>query len=397
MPARLDIDAGRETNSGENVTIAQIAHQVTTAKLSLSGLTKQYAAADEPAVNRLDMDVEEGHLVALLGPSGCGKTTTLQMVAGLLDPTAGTISVDGRDITHTPVHKRGMGMVFQSYALFPHMNVAQNVAFGLEMRKIPKHEQKARVTAALDMVRLEHLSARRVKALSGGQQQRIALARALVVEPTLLLLDEPLSNLDAKLRVSMRTEIRSIQQRLKATTLFVTHDQDEALDMSDRIAVMNNGLIEQFGSPTEVYERPRTSFVANFIGRANLFETVVGEDVGPAGGDERFYRVSIHGRGGFGAVGLPGLTGSKRMLLIRPHRLRVDLSQIEIDGDGERLEGVIQELGYTGNALSFGVQVDGNMVRAELNASGARIPGKGESAHLSWRPDDALILPEEVA
>jgi putative spermidine/putrescine transport system ATP-binding protein len=235
-----------------------------------------------------------------------------------------------------------------------------------------------------------------VKALSGGQQQRIALARALVVEPTLLLLDEPLSNLDAKLRVSMRTEIRSIQQRLKATTLFVTHDQDEALDMSDRIAVMNGGLIEQFGSPIEVYERPRTSFVANFIGRANLFEAVVGEDVGPAGGNERLYRVAIRGRGGFGAVGMPGLTGSTRMLLVRPHRLRVGLSQDETDGGG-RLEGVIQELGYTGNALSFGVQVDGNMVRAELNASSARTPQKGEPAYLSWRPEDALILPEDVA
>lgn len=391
------IDAGREINSGEHVTMTQTTNQVTTAKLSLSGLTKQYAAADEPAVNRLDMDVEEGHLVALLGPSGCGKTTTLQMVAGLLDPTAGSISVDGLDITHTPVHKRGMGMVFQSYALFPHMNVAQNVAFGLEMRKIPKQEQKTRVTSALDMVRLAHLSERRVKALSGGQQQRIALARALVVEPTLLLLDEPLSNLDAKLRVSMRTEIRSIQQRLKATTLFVTHDQDEALDMSDRIAVMNNGLIEQFGTPTEVYERPRTSFVANFIGRANLFETVVGEDVGPAGGDERLYRVSIRGRGGFGAVGMPGLTGSKRLLLVRPHRLRVELAQDESGGGDERLEGVIRELGYTGNALAFGVQVDRHMVRAEMSASNARIPQRGETANLSWRPDDALILPEEVA
>jgi len=378
------------------VTITQATSQVTAAKLSLSGLTKQYAAADEPAVNRLDMDVEEGHLVALLGPSGCGKTTTLQMVAGLLDPTAGSISVDGNDITHTPVHQRGMGMVFQSYALFPHMNVAQNVGFGLEMRKVAKPEQKARVAAALEMVQLGHLATRRVKALSGGQQQRIALARALVVEPTLLLLDEPLSNLDAKLRVSMRTEIRSIQQRLKATTLFVTHDQDEALDMSDRIAVMNKGLIEQFGSPAEVYERPRTSFVATFVGRANLFETIVGEDVGSAGGDERLYRVGVKGQDGFGAVGRPGLTGSTRTLLVRPHRLRVELAPDEPLPGAGRLAGVIRELGYTGNALSFGVEIGGTIVRAEMHASGAPIPRKGETAHLSWQPDDALILPEEV-
>lgn len=379
------------------MTITQTTTRVSTVKLSLSGLTKQYAATDEPAVNRLDMDVEEGHLVALLGPSGCGKTTTLQMVAGLLDPTAGTINVDGRDITHTPVHKRGMGMVFQSYALFPHLDVAANVAFGLQMRKVPKPEQQTRVAAALDMVRLGHLARRRVKALSGGQQQRIALARALVVEPTLLLLDEPLSNLDAKLRVSMRTEIRSIQQRLRATTLFVTHDQDEALDMSDRIAVMNNGLIEQFGSPMEVYERPRTSFVATFVGRANLFETVVGDDLGPAGDNgERCYRVAVHGRDGFGAVGRPGLAGSTRTLLIRPHRLRVDLAADEDEG-GARLAGVIQELGYTGNALSFGVQVGDQMVRAEQSSSTARIPGKGDPARLAWQPEDALILPEDVA
>ena len=243
---------------------------MTESKLSIVDLTKRYAAGLDPAVDRLNMEVEEGHLVALLGPSGCGKTTTLRMVAGLMDPTAGSIVVDGKEITHTPVNKRGMGMVFQSYALFPHMNVEQNVAFGLQMRQVSKSDQKRRVAGALDMVQLGHLSKRQVKELSGGQQQRIALARALVVEPTLLLLDEPLSNLDAKLRETMRTEIRSIQQRTRATTLFVTHDQDEALDMADRIAVMNGGLIEQFGSPTEVYERPRTRFVANFIGQANF-------------------------------------------------------------------------------------------------------------------------------
>jgi putative spermidine/putrescine transport system ATP-binding protein len=366
----------------------------TATKLSLVRLTKQYTAADDPAVNRLDMDVEEGHLVALLGPSGCGKTTTLQMVAGLLDPTSGSIRVDGRDITHTPVHKRGMGMVFQSYALFPHMNVAENVAFGLEMRRVPKPERKARVASALEMVHLGHLAGRKVKALSGGQQQRIALARALVVEPTLLLLDEPLSNLDAKLRVTMRTEIRSIQQRLKATTLFVTHDQDEALDMSDRIAVMNGGLIEQFGSPTEVYERPRTRFVANFVGRANLFNVNVGEDVGPAPDGERFYRVSIGGRSGFGAVGIPGLAGSERLLLVRPHRLRAASTQNEPEHCSAQLEGVIEELGYTGNTLSFGMPVDGAMVRAELSEWSGRIPQKGDPVQLTWQPEDALILPQ---
>jgi putative spermidine/putrescine transport system ATP-binding protein len=216
------------------------------------------------------------------------------------------------------------------------------------------------------------------------------------VEPTLLLLDEPLSNLDAKLRVSMRTEIRSIQQRLKATTLFVTHDQDEALDMSDRIAVMNNGLIEQFGPPTEVYERPRTRFVATFVGRANLFEVHVGEDVGPGRGDERCYRVFVGGRGGFGAMGAPGLAGSTRMLLVRPHRLRATFASTRSDPEPGRLGGVIEELGYTGSALSFGIPVDGAMVRAELNEWSGRIPQKGDAVQATWKAEDALILPEDV-
>jgi len=197
----------------------------------------------------------------------------------------------------------------------------------------------------------------------------------------------------------MQLELKAIQQRTGTTFVYVTHDQEEALTMSDRIAVMNGGLIEQFGSPVDVYERPRTSFVANFIGRANLFTTVVGEDVGPAGtGDgERLYRVSVSGRSGFGAVGKAGLTGSTRTLLVRPHRLRVELHADGKKGGDARLDGVIQELGYTGNALSFGVQVGEETLRAETNASNARAPMKGEQAHLSWDPEDALILPEEVA
>ena len=313
---------------------------MTATKLSIVDLTKRYAPGLDPAVDRLNMSVEEGHLVALLGPSGCGKTTTLRMVAGLMDPTSGSIKVDGKEITHTPVNKRGMGMVFQSYALFPHMNVEQNVAFGLQMRGIGRKDQATRVAAALDMVQLGHLAKRHVKDLSGGQQQRIALARALVVEPTLLLLDEPLSNLDAKRRETMRTEIRAIQQRTGATTLFVTHDQDEALDMADRIAVMNGGLIEQFGSPTDVYERPRTRFVANFIGQANIFQTVVAAEAGPARGAERHYKVDVEGLGTFGAVGEPGLAGTTRDLVIRPHRLLVSLNA----GSTVAVPGVIERI-----------------------------------------------------
>jgi putative spermidine/putrescine transport system ATP-binding protein len=364
---------------------------VNEAKLSIVDLTKRYAAGLEPAVDRLNMEVEEGHLVALLGPSGCGKTTTLRMVAGLMDPTAGSIMVDGKEITHTPVNKRGMGMVFQSYALFPHMNVEQNVAFGLEMRQTAKSEQKARVAAALDMVQLGHLGKRQTKELSGGQQQRIALARALVVEPTLLLLDEPLSNLDAKLRETMRTEIRSIQQRTKATTLFVTHDQDEALDMADRIAVMNGGLIEQFGSPTEVYERPRTHFVANFIGQANFLTARVGAEAGRANlAGETYYKVDVEGLGQFGAIGAAGLAGSTHELVIRPHRLNVSLNP----GSSEAsMTGTIERVSYTGDALSVAVRVGGEQLQAQMLTSSGDLPRIGDAAYLSWAPEDAYLLP----
>ncbi|KIS25954.1 spermidine/putrescine ABC transporter ATP-binding protein [Arthrobacter sp. SPG23] len=364
---------------------------MTEPKLSIVDLTKRYAAGLEPAVDRLNMEVEEGHLVALLGPSGCGKTTTLRMVAGLMDPTAGSIVVDGKEITHTPVNKRGMGMVFQSYALFPHMNVEQNVAFGLEMRQTPKSEQKARVAAALDMVQLGHLGKRQTKELSGGQQQRIALARALVVEPTLLLLDEPLSNLDAKLRETMRTEIRSIQQRTRATTLFVTHDQDEALDMADRIAVMNGGLIEQFGSPTDVYERPRTHFVANFIGQANFLTARVGAETGGASlAGESYYKVDVEGLGQFGAVGAAGLSGSTHEMVIRPHRLTVALRP---GADQTPVAGTIERVSYTGDALAVAVRVGDQQLQAQLLTSSGDLPRTGDAAYLSWAPEDAYLLP----
>ncbi|GAA3401549.1 ABC transporter ATP-binding protein [Pseudarthrobacter polychromogenes] len=364
---------------------------MTEPKLSIVDLTKRYAADLDPAVDRLNMEVEEGHLVALLGPSGCGKTTTLRMVAGLMDPTAGSIVVDGKEITHTPVNKRGMGMVFQSYALFPHMNVEQNVAFGLEMRQVSKAEQKARVAAALDMVQLGHLGKRQTKELSGGQQQRIALARALVVEPTLLLLDEPLSNLDAKLRETMRTEIRSIQQRTRATTLFVTHDQDEALDMADRIAVMNGGLIEQFGSPTEVYERPRTHFVANFIGQANFLAARVGAETGRANlAGESYYKVDVDGLGRFGAIGSAGLSGSSHELVIRPHRLNVSLHPGAAQAP---LAGTIERVSYTGDALAVAVRVGDQQLHAQMLTSSGDLPRIGDAAYLSWAADDAYLLP----
>jgi putative spermidine/putrescine transport system ATP-binding protein len=226
-------------------------------------------------LDRYNLKVEEGELVSLLGPSGCGKTTTLRAVAGFIEPSAGNIMINGHDVTYLPPNKRDMGLVFQSYALFPHMTVSQNVAFGLKMRGVQGADISKRVDEALQMVDLETLGSRRPAQLSGGQQQRVALARAMVIEPQLLLLDEPLSNLDAKLRVSMRTEIRRLQLQLGVTTLYVTHDQVEAMAISDRVIVMNEGRIEQSGTPESIYSTPDTGFVADFMGFDNHFTAII--------------------------------------------------------------------------------------------------------------------------
>ena len=237
--------------------------------IEVKGVAKHYGAT--VAVSDVSFAVEEGHVLSLLGPSGCGKTTVIRMIAGLIAPSAGSIAIKGKPVTQIPVHKRNVGMLFQNYALFPHLTVAQNIAFGLEMRKLAKAEALKKAEAALAMVRLEGFAARYPHQLSGGQQQRVALARALVIEPAVLLLDEPFGALDKKLRENMQIEMRQLQQRLGITTLMVTHDQDEALTLSDRIAVMRAGVIEQLGTPTEIYERPVSRFVASFIGTSNFF------------------------------------------------------------------------------------------------------------------------------
>jgi putative spermidine/putrescine transport system ATP-binding protein len=237
--------------------------------LVLEHLTKRYG--EHAAVDDLSLSVEKGEFVSLLGPSGCGKTTTLQMIAGFVEPTAGAVKLEGGDLLAIPAAKRGLGVVFQNYALFPHMTVAQNVAFGLDMRNVPRNERVQRMTDALALVGLSGFSERHPAQLSGGQQQRVALARALVIRPELLLLDEPLSNLDAKLREDMQIELRRIQRTVGITTLMVTHDQAEALALSDRVVVMHAGRIEQEDSPLAAYEHPRTHFVCDFLGKANLF------------------------------------------------------------------------------------------------------------------------------
>lgn len=236
--------------------------------LQLEGLSKRYGSID--AVVATNLAVEKGEFVSLLGPSGCGKTTTLQMIAGFVDVSDGRIILDGRDITHAKPSSRGLGVVFQSYALFPHMSVADNVAFGLRMRKVPAADIQRRVTTVLELVRLSQHAQRYPRELSGGQRQRVALARALVIEPPVLLLDEPLSNLDANLREEMQFEIRRIQREVGITTLMVTHDQAEALSISDRVVVMQAGRITQIDEPYKLYEHPRTRFISGFVGKANM-------------------------------------------------------------------------------------------------------------------------------
>lgn len=256
--------------------------------LSLTGLQKHYG--DFVAVDSVDLKVKKGEFVSLLGPSGCGKTTTLQMIAGFVEPTRGRVDLDGVDIVNIPVNRRGIGIVFQNYALFPHMTVAENVAFGLNMQKVERSEIQRRVASMLDIVHLGQFAARYPRELSGGQQQRVALARAIVLEPKLLLLDEPFSNLDAKLKEEMQIDLRQLQHQLQITTILVTHDQGEALALSDRVAVMHAGILAQIDTPFEIYERPATPFVAKFLGRTNVLSIPrerlrhgTSEQVGPDG------------------------------------------------------------------------------------------------------------------
>jgi putative spermidine/putrescine transport system ATP-binding protein len=352
-------------------------------RISFRNVQKRYG--DQVAVEGFTLDIGQGELVALLGPSGCGKTTTLRMVAGFVEATAGQILFDDRDVTGLPPYRRNTGMVFQSYALFPHLTVAENVAYGLRRRGVAKPEIEARVARALDRVRLRPLSDRLPRQMSGGQQQRVALARALVIEPDALLLDEPLSNLDAKLRDEMRTEIRQIQQSLGVTTIFVTHDQEEALSVADRLVVMNAGRIEQVGTPLELYEAPRTEFVASFIGGANLFH-------GRLDG-ERFVLTSGHplvfARG-------PEPDGTGAALAVRPERMTLAAPDAPARAGENALPGAVQLRTYLGATTEYLVALDGNgTVRLRRNEPAdavAAAPKPGERVSVRWPASASILL-----
>jgi putative spermidine/putrescine transport system ATP-binding protein len=349
------------------------------AQLKLSSLAKHFGTA--VAVEHVDLEVQDGELVALLGPSGCGKTTTLRMVAGFVTPTAGQILIGGKDVTHAPPYARDTGMVFQSYALFPHMSVAQNVSFGLEMRRLGRAEREARVGEALKLVKLDHLAERLPRELSGGQQQRVALARALAVNPSVFLLDEPLSNLDAKLRSEVRLQIRALQQRLGLTTLIVTHDQEEALTMADRLVVMDRGKVLQVGTAEELYERPANAFVAGFVGRCNLIPGFIDPD--------RMFRTDWGGAFKTSDSSTPG----KAIFALRPERVALQ------PGAGHGIAGRITAITYLGSVSEYHVDVSGNGFLVSMppppNDSPLRRLKVDDPVSLSWDVAAVRILPFE--
>jgi spermidine/putrescine ABC transporter ATP-binding subunit len=349
------------------------------------GLRRTFGTVE--ALGAVDLQIAPGEFVALLGPSGCGKTTLLRCIAGLVSPSDGTILIEGRDMTRVPAHRRDLGMVFQSYALFPHMTVAENIRFGLKMHGVRGAEAEARVAEALGLVRMRGFEARYPLQLSGGQQQRVALARALVTRPKALLLDEPFGALDAKLRESMQIELRRVQRTLGVTTIFVTHDQQEALSMADRVAVMRAGRIEQFEAPERIYNRPATPFVADFIGQANRFK---GRLVARGGCRAM---VAVDGS----AEPIPAqddaryAVGDAVVMMVRPERIRIGAatpSAAEIATRGE-----IADLVFTGDRLNLHVQTPwGSIVAALANAGeGAATLAVGQTVSLAW-PTDALLL-----
>jgi ABC-type Fe3+/spermidine/putrescine transport system ATPase subunit len=346
---------------------------------------------DVVALHETSLRVDEGRLVFLLGPSGCGKTTTLRLVSGFVEPDGGEIRIRGARVDGTPPERRGLGMVFQHYALFPHLTVFDNVAFGLRMRRLGAGTVRERVGRALDLVRLGELAGRYPRELSGGQQQRVALARAVVIEPTLLLLDEPLSSLDLKLREEMRGEIRALQRALGITTLFVTHDQEEALTMADEVVVMAAGRIVQIGAPAELYERPATRFVAHFVGESNLEAGRVEVALGPG-----VWRVDV---GGLAVVATgPGAwqPGDAVSVVVRPERIRLT-TQAGARRGGNEVAGAVAECIFRGPSRRYRIRLPNGRVWSVDEAAGGAEPARpvGAAVRLSWRSEDCLAVPDE--
>jgi spermidine/putrescine transport system ATP-binding protein len=354
--------------------------------IALAGVSKRFGGA--LAVDDVTLEIVEGEFFSLLGPSGCGKTTTLRMIAGFETPDAGRVLLEGADVTTVPANRRPVNMVFQQYALFPHMSIYDNVAFGLKAKGVPRAEHGERIAELLRIVSLEGYEQRRPRQLSGGQQQRVALARALVNRPAALLLDEPLGALDVKLRKQMQLELKRIQHELGTTFVYVTHDQDEALAMSDRIAVMNKGQVEQLGSPREIYERPRTAFVAEFIGSLNTLELKIDELVGDYGitrfaAGERVV-ASVAGR---------HAVGETIRVAVRPEHVQIGPVEGATAGDGSQLGGTIAELVYLGMYTQFHVDTAaGRIVSHRLAGEPAVQLEAGAAVAVFWQPEHASVV-----
>ncbi len=352
------------------------------ARLSISSLYKRYG--DLTVVSDVNIDVADGEFLVLLGPSGCGKTTTLRMVAGFVPPSEGKITIGEREITNLPPWKRNCGLVFQSYALFPHMTVADNVAFGLEMRKMPPAERAPRVAEALRLVRLAGYDQRFPRQLSGGQQQRVALARALAMQPDVLLLDEPLSNLDAKLRQEVRVEIRELQRKLGLTTIMVTHDQDEALTMADKLVVMSAGKVRQIGTQRELYEKPADRFVAGFIGRSAFLDGAI-EAPG------RFVT-----KGGLSISCPANVAPGPAVLALRTERLAIGG---EATSCANHFAAKVDYVSYLGAQLDLHLHLNDHdrMVLQVPNKQGENEPKPGDTLAIGWAVDEALVYPADEA
>ena len=348
--------------------------------LEISGLKKVFG--NQTAVHDFAMDIERGEFVTFLGPSGCGKTTILRMLAGFETPSAGVIKFDGRDVTWLPTNQRNIGMVFQSYALFPNMTVADNIGFGLKVAKMPSAQVRARVDEMLTLIKLTPLSGRYPWQLSGGQQQRVALARALANKPQVLLLDEPLSALDAKIRVSLREEIRTLQRELGITSIFVTHDQEEALSISDRVVVLNEGRVEQIGTPSEVYNFPRTRFVASFVGTLNLLSGVV---VDVANG-----QIAVGSQNLATSHVMAGAAvGQTRALAIRPEAIVFEAPQ----PGRNSLAATVEEVNFLGAIVRIRARLENAVVSLDVfNDPHQTLPQRGATVTLGFSRENLLVL-----
>ena len=350
------------------------------ADVRLERVRKNFGAV--VAVNDVSLDIERGTIFSLLGPSGCGKTTTLRLIAGFEQPNAGEVYIRGQRVTAIPPYRRDFSMVFQSYALFPHLNVAENVAFGLRMRRVPRVERGAAVSEALELVKLGALADRYPRQLSGGQQQRVALARAMVIKPAVLLLDEPLGALDKMLREEMQVELRSLQQRLGITAVFVTHDQEEALTLSDRVAVMRNGVIEQIGAPREIYDRPCNEFVAGFLGASNFLDgSIVSRENGnalveTAGGQVRVVTDSA-------------AVGTMVRLAVRPERVRMNRP------DGEGLSARVRDIIYRGSVTHYYLDSASGPLLCYRQNAGAGDWSVGDPVRCDWDVGSGVVVAAE--